>query len=85
MIRPNGVLTRYGQSDTPKIVVGNKCDLTRRRCVDSSTAREWASGWRVPIIETSASSGDNVGAPFLKLTIALKRHLAPWKRVYNFS
>ncbi|KAI0228298.1 Ras-related protein Rab-1A [Lamellibrachia satsuma] len=78
-------LSMYGQSDTPKIVVGNKCDLTRRRCVDSSTAREWASGWRVPIIETSASSGDNVGAPFLKLTIALKRHLAPWKRVYNFS
>lgn len=78
-------LDMYEQSDAPKIVVGNKCDVIDKRKVDYVTAREWADGWRVPLIEASARNGANVDALFFKLALALKRQLAPWKRLYNFS
>ena len=78
-------LDMYEQSDAPKIIVGNKCDINDKRRVDYFSAREWADGWRVPLVEVSARNGANVDAAFFKVTMALKRQLAPWKRLYDFS
>ena len=78
-------LALRGQSDAPKVVVGNKRDLFERRLVDEKVAGAWADGWRVPLIEASARSGENVEAPFVKLAVCLKRQHAPWKRVYDFT
>lgn len=78
-------LDMYEQSDAPKVLVGNKVDLGEKKRVSYSTVREWADGWRIPILEASARTGANVDTSFLKLAGALKRQLAPWKQVYNFS
>ncbi len=78
-------LDMAGESDSPKIVVGTKSDLSHKRKVDFSQASEWADGWRLPIVETSARHGGNIDVAFLKLASALKRQLAPWKRLYDFS
>ena len=78
-------LDMYEQSEAPKVVVGNKVDLGQKKRVSYSMAREWADGWRIPVLEVSARTGANVDTAFLKLAGALKRKLAPWKQVYNFS
>ena len=60
-------------------------DLRNKKRVDFTTAKDFADGWRVPVVETSASSGVNVDLAIMKLLLALKRQMAPWKRIYNFS
>ena len=60
-------------------------DLKHQKRVDFTTAKDLADGWRVPVVETSAFSGVNVDLAIMKLLLALKRQMAPWKRIYNFS
>lgn len=74
-----------GNADPPKLLVGTKTDRQERRVVDAFTAREFAEGWHVPLVETSARHGDNVQGAFMKVISALKRKMAPWKKVYEFS
>ncbi|KAK2156751.1 hypothetical protein LSH36_206g04082 [Paralvinella palmiformis] len=78
-------LDMSGQSEAPKIVIGNKSDLGHKRTVDFSSAADWADGWRIPIIETSAKNAANVDSGFLKIVMALKRQLAPWNKIYQLS
>ena len=78
-------LDMYEKSDCPKIVLGNKSDLVQKKTVGDNMVQEWADGWKVPAMDVSAKNGCNVDAAFFKLVCALKRHLAPWKKVYDFS
>ncbi len=39
----------------PIVLVGNKCDLERERCVPQSEAEELAKKWGAAYIETSAT------------------------------
>lgn len=79
-------LDMYEQPDSPKIVIANKCDLAEaKQQVNQDAAKSWADGWRLPLVEASARTGDNIDSAFLKLAAALRRQLAPWKRLYNFE
>lgn len=79
-------LDMYEQSDSPKIIVGNKNDIeSSKNRVDIDEAKAWADGWRLPLIQASNRTGANVDSAFLKLAVALKRKMAPWKRLYNFD
>lgn len=78
-------LDLYGHSEAPKILVGNKSDIGGKRKVSFCAAEDFAAGWRVPLLESSAQTGHQVDAAFMKLAIALKRQLAPWKKIYDFS
>jgi len=51
----------------PFILVGNKSDLTDRRAVGAAAAQERASQWRVPYVETSAKTRENVDKVFFDL------------------
>lgn len=44
----------------PFVLVGNKSDLTSRRQISLQEAESLAAQWRVPYIETSAKTRDNV-------------------------
>ncbi len=77
-------LDMSGCDDQPKILVGNKVDTKRKKTVDFSTAKDFGDGWRVPVLEVSARYGTNVDTAFTRLAFALKRQLAPWKKLYNF-
>ena len=78
-------LDMSGNDDSPKVLMGTKCDLRDKRTVSFQMAKEFADGWKLPVIETSARLGTNVDVGFMKLILALKKQLAPWKRVYDFS
>ena len=51
----------------PFILVGNKCDLNEKRVVSRDHAQNLAKSWKVPYVETSAKTGENVDTVFLDL------------------
>ncbi len=59
--------------------------MKKKKRVDFTTAKDFADGWRIPCVEASAATGTNIDLAFMKLLIALKRQLAPWKKLYDFS
>jgi len=61
--------------ELPRILVGNKCDETGKRQVDTNAAQRFADAHLMPLFETSAkdeSESDNVEAIFLTLAHKLK-------------
>ena len=43
-----------------KLLVGNKCDLTNKKVVDYTSAKEYAAQLGIPFLETSAKNATNV-------------------------
>lgn len=56
-----------GDESIPFILVGNKSDLGNRREVPLHVARERAEAWKVPYVETSAKTRENVDKVFFDL------------------
>ena len=56
-----------GDETIPFILVGNKSDLTDRRAVQLANARNQAEDWKVPYVETSAKTRENVDKVFFDL------------------
>ncbi|XP_076027847.1 intraflagellar transport protein 27 homolog [Genypterus blacodes] len=54
----------------PGVLVGNKSDLSARREVQASVAKEWAQGQGLEYYETSAKEMENCDAPLLSLARA---------------
>lgn len=55
--------------DVPKILVGNKCDLSsKERCVSYEEGKELAEKYRLPFMEVSAKENTNIDALFDLLT-----------------
>ena len=56
----------------PMILVGNKCDLTSSRKVDSEEALEMATQWKMPYMEVSAKTRENVDKSFSEIFLKIK-------------
>jgi len=61
------ILRVKGDETIPFILVGNKSDLTDRRAVQLANARNQAEDWKVPYVETSAKTRENVDKVFFDL------------------
>jgi len=61
------ILRVKGDETIPFILVGNKSDLTDRRAVPVANARAQAEDWKVPYVETSAKTRENVAKVFFDL------------------
>jgi len=61
------ILRVKGDETIPFILVGNKSDLTDRRAVPVANARTQAEDWKVPYVETSAKTRENVDKVFFDL------------------
>ena len=68
------------------VLVGNKCDLPPRS-VALQQARDIASDYQIPFVETSAKTGDGVDRAFYTLIRwGHDRHLSDWWFLYlNFT
>jgi Ras-related protein Rab-1A len=58
-----------------KLLVGNKCDLDQQRAVDYNTAKAWADNLKIPFIEASAKSAENVEKAFLTMATDIQNRL----------
>ena len=66
-------IDRYACENVNKLLVGNKCDLTNKKVVDYSSAKEYADQLGIPFLETSAKNATNVENAFLTLARKLIR------------
>jgi len=70
-----GEIDRYACENVNKLLVGNKCDLVDEKTVDTNTAKEFAAGYDIPFIETSAKTAQNVEQCFVSLATAIKNRM----------
>lgn len=70
-------IDRYACENVNKLLVGNKCDLTAKRAVETAAAKEYADQLGIPFLETSAKSSTNVEQAFLTMASEIKSRMGP--------
>uniref|UniRef100_A0A452IEQ4 RAB1B, member RAS oncogene family n=1 Tax=Gopherus agassizii TaxID=38772 RepID=A0A452IEQ4_9SAUR len=66
---------RYASENVNKLIVGNKNDLTCKKVVDYTTAKEYADTLEVPFLETSAKTATNVEQAFVTMAAEIKNRV----------
>ncbi|KAI9522386.1 Ras- protein Rab-1A [Dissostichus eleginoides] len=69
-------IDRYACENVSRLLVGNKSDLVSKKVVELSTAQDLASSLKVPLLETSAKSSDNVERAFLTMASEIHKRVA---------
>ncbi|KIM49279.1 hypothetical protein M413DRAFT_438459 [Hebeloma cylindrosporum] len=65
-------IERYASEGVNKLLVGNKSDLTSKKVVEYSVAKEFADQLNIPFLETSAKNATNVEQAFLTMAKQIK-------------
>jgi len=65
-------IDRYASEGVNKLLVGNKSDLTSKKVVEYSVAKEFADQLNIPFLETSAKNAVNVEQAFLTMAKQIK-------------
>jgi len=63
----NGIVRHKQASDVPMIVVGNKCDMIKKREVELKDAKEITKNYGCPLLESSAKNDININEIFYNL------------------
>ena len=69
--------------EIPRILVGNKCDLDRKKVVNTDTARVFAELKAIPLIETSCKMGVQIDTCFARLICAMLQRPTLWRNALN--
>ena len=69
-------IDRYACEGVNKLLVGNKADLTTKKQVDYSSAKEFADSLSIPFLETSAKNATNVEDAFMTMAGEIKKRMA---------
>ncbi|XP_014676662.1 PREDICTED: ras-related protein Rab-1A [Priapulus caudatus] len=70
-------IDRYACDTVNKLLVGNKCDLTTKKVVDYTTAKEYSDQLGIPFLETSAKNSTNVEQAFMTMAAEIKNRMGP--------
>jgi Ras-related protein Rab-1A len=65
-------IDRYASEGVNKLLVGNKSDLTSKKVVEYSVAKEFSDQLSIPFLETSAKNATNVEQAFLTMAKQIK-------------
>jgi Ras-related protein Rab-1A len=68
-------IDRYACENVNKLLVGNKCDMTSKRAVETNVAQDYADQLGIPFLETSAKSSTNVEQAFIKMATEIKNRM----------
>ncbi|KAK4056074.1 ras GTPase [Microbotryomycetes sp. JL221] len=69
-------IDRYACEGVNKLLVGNKSDLTNKKVVEYTSAKEFADQIGVSMLETSAKNATNVEQAFLTMAKQIKDRMA---------
>jgi len=65
-------IDRYACEGVNKLLVGNKSDLTNKKVVEYTVAKEFSDQLNIPFLETSAKNATNVEQAFLTMAKQIK-------------
>jgi len=68
-------IDRYATEGVNKLLVGNKSDMTDKKVVEYTTAKEFADSLGIPFLETSAKNASNVEQAFLTMARQIKERM----------
>lgn len=71
-----GEIEKFASENVNKLLVGNKCDLTSKKVVDTKMAQELADSLGIPFLETSARDSINVDEAFTRMARDIKERMA---------
>ena len=69
-------IDRYANENVNKMLVGNKCDLTTKKVVNTDDAKAYAETVGIPFLETSAKDSTNVEQAFIMMAAEIKARMA---------
>ncbi|CAN3365060.1 GTP-binding protein Ypt1p [Diutina catenulata] len=69
-------IDRYATGGVMKLLVGNKADLTDKKIVEYTAAKEFADALDIPFLETSALSSTNVEQAFFTMARQIKAQMS---------
>jgi len=69
-------IDRYANESVNKLLVGNKCDLTAKKAVEYTKAKEYADSLSIPFLETSAKNSTNVEQAFMTMAAEIKSRMS---------
>jgi Ras-related protein Rab-1A len=69
-------IDRYANEKVNKMLVGNKCDLTSKKVVQTDDAKQYAETLGIPFLETSAKDSTNVEQAFITMAAEIKARMA---------
>lgn len=70
-------IDRYASENVNKLLVGNKCDMTTKKVVDYTVAKQFADQLGIPSLETSAKNATNVEQAFMTMAAEIKNRMGP--------
>lgn len=68
-------IDRYATGGVMKLLVGNKADLSDKKVVEYTVAKEYADSLEIPFLETSALSSTNVEQAFYTMARQIKAQM----------
>jgi small GTP-binding protein len=69
-------IDRYASESVNKLLVGNKSDLTAKKAVEYTKAKEYADSLNIPFLETSAKNSTNVEQAFMTMATEIKSRMS---------
>ncbi|GAB5371899.1 hypothetical protein AAMO2058_001619700 [Amorphochlora amoebiformis] len=68
-------IEQHASEDVDKILIGNKCDMTDARAVDTDRGYGLAKEYGIKFFETSAKKDQNVTEAFMSISADIKKRL----------
>ena len=68
-------IDRYATEGVNKLLVGNKSDMSDKKVVEYTVAKEFSDSLSIPFLETSAKSATNVEQAFLTMARQIKERM----------
>ncbi|KAM9964665.1 hypothetical protein ACTFIW_004439 [Dictyostelium discoideum] len=68
-------IEQHASDSVNKILIGNKCDMTEKKVVDSSRGKSLADEYGIKFLETSAKNSVNVEEAFIGLAKDIKKRM----------
>eukprot|EP00126_Sphaerothecum_destruens_P012765 Sdes_comp21870_c0_seq1m20417 len=68
-------IEQHASENVNRVLIGNKCDMTEKKVVDTAQGQTLADEYGIPFMESSAKTGQGVEEAFITLARDIKKRL----------